>query len=84
LLIKTNMALLSDILGGILTNWKILSLALFLFAVLSIIAQYIRSWYRLRHFKGPTLATFSDWWLIRSVTGGKAHLDFFDITEKYG
>jgi len=29
------------------------------------------------------LATFSDWWLIGSITGGTQHLDFFDVTEKY-
>ncbi|KAE9369918.1 pisatin demethylase [Stipitochalara longipes BDJ] len=50
----------------------------------AIVAQGFHSWYRLRAFKGPFLASFSDLWLIRHTAGGTIHLDLFDITEKYG
>lgn len=74
------MAWMSDI----STNWKGLPLVALILGVLLIVYQTICSWYRLRHFKGPTLATFSDLWLIRHYPGGSIHLDLFEVTEKYG
>lgn len=58
------------------------SLVLFLAAwtALSTWRQYIR----LRQFKGPTLAAFSKWWLVKKVGGGRAYLDFWEVTQKYG
>jgi hypothetical protein len=43
-----------------------------------------RSWYRLRHFKGPLIATLSRVWPVRHVAGGRMHLDFQDVNQKYG
>ena len=43
-----------------------------------------RQYWRLRQFKGPTLAGFSKWWLIKRVGGGRAYLDFWEVTQKYG
>ncbi|KAH7192764.1 cytochrome P450 [Fusarium flagelliforme] len=43
-----------------------------------------RQYWRLRQFKGPTLAAFSKWWLIKRVGGGRAYLDFWEVTQKYG
>jgi hypothetical protein len=75
---------MSDVLRDISTNWRILPLGVLLLGVLTLVVQTIRSWYRLRHFKGPTLAAFSDLWLIRHVPRGTIHLDLFEVTEKYG
>jgi hypothetical protein len=55
-----NMAWMSDIFSGLSTNWKVLLIAALLVAVLAVFVQSFRSWYRLRSFKGPFLATFSD------------------------
>lgn len=74
---------MSDTFSGLPTNWKVLLIASLLVAVLAVFVQCFRSWYRLRSFKGPFLATISDLWLIRHVTGGRIHLDLFDVTEKY-
>ena len=64
-----------------MANWiafVLISIAgLFLF-------QTFRSWYRLRHFKGPFLATLSRIWLARHVAGGRMHLDFQEVNQKYG
>lgn len=48
------------------------------------LVQSFRSWYRLRHFKGPRFAAFSRLWLARHVAGGTMHLDFQEVNEKYG
>jgi hypothetical protein len=45
--------------------------------------QKFRDWYRLRHFKGPFVASLSRLWLTRCVAGGTMHLDFLDVNRKY-
>jgi hypothetical protein len=82
--VYSKMASLSSVLSGISTNWKVLSVDILLLAVLVVLLQTFLSWYRLRAFKGPFLATFSDLWLIRQSALGRVHMDFFDVTEKYG
>jgi hypothetical protein len=54
------MAWMSDIFSGLFTNLKVLPVAALLVAVLAVFVQSFRSWYRLRSFKGPFLATISD------------------------
>lgn len=44
----------------------------------------IRLFNRLKHIKGPPLAGLSEWWLARSVGGGRTHLDLYEVCEKYG
>ncbi|KAH8662539.1 cytochrome P450 [Xylariales sp. PMI_506] len=48
------------------------------------ISSTIRQYYRLRHIKGPAIAGFSKWWLIRHVMGGRTHLDLYEVCQKYG
>ncbi|CZR65017.1 related to pisatin demethylase (cytochrome P450) [Phialocephala subalpina] len=48
------------------------------------VVQTFRSWYRLRHFKGPWLAGISRLWLVRKISGGRFHLDFMEVNQKYG
>lgn len=43
-----------------------------------------RQYNRLRQFKGPILAALSKWWLVKKVGGGRAYLDFWEVTQKYG
>ncbi|KAF6803785.1 pisatin demethylase [Colletotrichum musicola] len=43
-----------------------------------------RQYRRLRHFKGPPLAAVSKLWLLKTVGGQRAHLDFYETTRKYG
>jgi hypothetical protein len=43
-----------------------------------------RSYWRLRHIKGPPLAAWSIWWLVRTVGGTRAYLDFWEVNQKYG
>lgn len=54
--------------------------AILLFLLASVITQY----FRLRHIPGPPSAGFSKWWLIRRITSGRTHLDYYEVCEKYG
>lgn len=56
----------------------------FAFVVLYYVVSVVRQYLRLRHIKGPPSTGFSKWWLIRTVYGGRAHLDFYEASEKYG
>lgn len=56
------------------------ALLLVVWSAISTARQYIR----LRHIKGPPSSGFSKWWLIRSVGGGRTHLDLYEVCEKYG
>lgn len=62
-------------------NWVIL--ALVCLTGLYFIETF-RSWYRLRQFKGPLIATLSRLWLVRAVSAGTLHLDFQGVNRKYG
>lgn len=52
--------------------------------VLSYAASTLQQYYRLRNFKGPWSAGFSSWWHVRSVAGGRAYLDYWEVTQRYG
>jgi len=42
------------------------------------------SWYRLRHFAGPTLGCFSYLWMMKTALSGRAWQIHMDTKEKYG
>lgn len=50
----------------------------------AILVAKVSRLYRLRHFKGPFVASLSRLWLTRCVAGGTMHLDFLDVNRKYG
>jgi cytochrome P450 len=41
-------------------------------------------WYRLRHFKGPWLASLSEFWISKTLYGGHSGHDFIKLNRKYG
>lgn len=47
-------------------------------------ASSLRQYYRLRAFRGPPTTGFSCCWLVKTVASGRAYLDFWDVTRKYG
>jgi hypothetical protein len=49
-----------------------------------IVGRTFYNWYRLRHIKGPWLASVSKSWLIWRTLAGNFHQDFSDVCEKYG
>lgn len=55
----------------------------FLLIIASILST-VRQYRRLAHFKGPLQASLSKWWLIKTVGGGRAYLDFWEVTQRYG
>ncbi|CAG8957256.1 hypothetical protein HYFRA_00010678 [Hymenoscyphus fraxineus] len=60
----------------------------FLYVLAPLLTLYListfRAWYRLKQFKGPTLAGLTRVWLARRVWGGRMHLDFHEVNQKYG
>ncbi|RKK82857.1 hypothetical protein BFJ68_g16399 [Fusarium oxysporum] len=48
------------------------------------VVSTIRQWARLRHFRGPAIAGFTQLWLISKVGGGRTHLDLWEACKKYG
>jgi len=48
------------------------------------IAYYVHRWYRLRDFKGPWLASFSEIWLAKTALSGSFHNILMDTNKKYG
>ena len=48
------------------------------------IVTAILAWYRLRHFRGPFLASFSFLWLFRTALSGKAYKIHVATREKHG
>ncbi|KAH9212789.1 pisatin demethylase [Leptodontidium sp. 2 PMI_412] len=59
-------------------------------AVLSVLcaiafaAQTVGAWYRLRHFKGPFPATFSNIWQVRALLNGQMNFEVLEANRKYG
>lgn len=49
--------------------------------MLYIVISYIRTWHRLRHFKGPFLASFSYLWLWHSTSTGRQAENFRAIID---
>ena len=55
-----------------------------LFLILYSIYSSIRSYWRLRHFKGPSWAAWSSLWYLRASVSGKAHLYLSQVCSEYG
>ncbi|KAK0719109.1 cytochrome P450 [Lasiosphaeris hirsuta] len=57
-------------------------------SLVALVAYYtlssIIAWHRLRHFKGPPLASFSYLWMARTALSGEAWKIHFDNSSKYG
>ncbi|OAA58727.1 Cytochrome P450 [Cordyceps fumosorosea ARSEF 2679] len=65
-------------------SWTSALFSILGFALVVSLGTRLRQYWRLRHFKGPFLAGFSRLWLVRSTWSGRAYLDFWDVTCKYG
>ena len=53
-------------------------------AIVLYLGYSVRSWYRLRQFKGPWLAKHTRLWLLRKVSDNKLHVSFPELHKKYG
>ncbi|SPO06076.1 related to pisatin demethylase (cytochrome P450) [Cephalotrichum gorgonifer] len=74
----------SALLKASLDNWIIIGSAITLGVVAIEAVWTLYSWNRLRHIGGPTLAAFSNLWIVRAMTGGKTDLVLAEVNEKYG
>ena len=71
----------SQFLGGFVTPVVSLAVAaIFLYVV----ADTWTSYGRLRQFKGPWLAAFSQYWLLRETFNGRLYLSLAAAFDKYG
>ena len=59
-------------------------LPILLFLGLYYISTAVNSWWRLRHFRGPFLASFSNLWLFRTALSGKAYRIHLTLREHLG
>lgn len=48
------------------------------------ILQKLRTYWRLRRFKGPFGTGFFGLWYIRANLSGRAHIKYREVTETYG
>jgi len=60
-----------------------LYLTLGITALTLILASYLHSWYRLRHFPGPSLASFSYLWLAKVSLSGRAGYIHMSTRARY-
>ncbi|KAF5988492.1 cytochrome P450 monooxygenase [Fusarium bulbicola] len=74
---------LREIAGDVRPSIAIAGLVAVFLALWSTLSTW-QQYNRLREFKGPRLAAISKWWLIRKVGGGRAYLDFWEVTKQYG
>lgn len=63
-------------------SWTLVSVVAALTAVYGI--NRVLSYYRLRRFRGPWLASFTSFWIVKTTLGGKIHLELARVNEKYG
>lgn len=61
-----------------------LTLSVVVILVAYLLLSSIIAWFRLRHIKGPPLASFSYVWLLRSTLSGKQAENFRAVNDKYG
>lgn len=52
--------------------------------ILSLVYSYFQSWYRLRDFKGPWLASLTEAWLFGNTTKGDLHMRLYEVNKEYG
>ncbi|KAH7327949.1 cytochrome P450 [Stachybotrys elegans] len=52
--------------------------------ILFAFGSYLVSWYRLRHIKGPLLASFSYLWILYTTTRWQQYHRYGDLFKKYG
>jgi hypothetical protein len=78
------MTLLSELLKSVVENWKLLASSFLVLGAGLIFVRTFYAWYRLRHIKGPFLASFSKLWLIRTVSSGNMHWEYAKVCQKYG
>jgi len=74
------MAALHDFIAAVYAaKWYIATLALCSYGLQSYI-----SYRRLAHIKGPFLAAWTNFWLVRAVYNKNTHQELYDASKKYG
>lgn len=74
------MTILADIWSSALQLCIPIAIAFLAWLVLAKIHTY----WRLRHFRGPFLANFSELWVFRRTLAGDLHETSLEVLEKYG
>ena len=71
---------------NIMASLSVLNLPLLGFIIIAsvVIFQRLLGYWRLRQFRGPLSAKFSDYWLMRATLSGNLHSALADVHEKYG
>ncbi|AEO63946.1 cf4974fb-3452-4ca8-bf80-67d173cbdc92 [Thermothielavioides terrestris] len=74
--------MLPEVFAAVRGPYLVPALALAVLACL--VSTYVAAWYRLRHFSGPRLASFSYLWMLRICLSGKQAARYEHINDKYG
>ena len=53
-------------------------------AIVYLLVGYVLSYRKLRQYKGPLLASLSQYWLFRATVKGQVSSAGADVLEKYG
>ncbi|PKS07210.1 hypothetical protein jhhlp_005812 [Lomentospora prolificans] len=69
---------------AIVENWAIVGGAVSFGFVAVHAVLTLRTWSRLRHIKGPRIAGFTNLWMVKTIMGGNAHLDFQKLADEFG
>ena len=80
------MAIIERILTDSSVNGTLLRLGLpllFIFVFVYFTQRFVLQYRKLRHFKGPWLASFSELWLLRAAITGKMHLKTYEQCNKH-
>lgn len=54
------------------------------FLIVSYLFSVLRSYWRLRHIRGPWLGAVSELWYIKAATSGQLHLKLAEVCSKNG
>lgn len=49
-----------------------------------IVYSFIAAYWRLRHFVGPRVAAWTDWYFVWLSTTGRQHVLLGELVDKYG
>jgi uncharacterized membrane protein len=74
------MAALQDFIAAIFAA----RLYIFVLAICAYALRSYTSYQRLAHIKGPFLAGWSNFWLLRAVYNLKTHQELHQVNKKYG
>ena len=71
---------ISAVVGVLFTSrWYLVAVAVAVYAI-----KLYRDYDRLKDFKGPWVAPWTSFWLVRAAGGLQTHAELYEVCKKYG